>query len=247
MRLVILGSSSKGNCYLLDNGRECLMLECGVDLAETERALDFDISRIRAVAVTHEHGDHARYIRRCIALHLPVYCSRGTAEALELSYDNTIHALPAFAPVSAGGFKLMAFPTRHDAAEPFGFLISHPDCGTVLFATDTYLLPYKFAGLNNILIECNYRDDLLERNIYAERVTPAARKRIVKSHMSYETCIETLQENDLRTVNSIVLIHLSDGNSNAEEFRRGVSEATGKRVTVADKGVIIDPFNVTPF
>jgi hypothetical protein len=64
--------------------------------------------------------------------------------------------------------------------------------------------------------------------------------------MSYDTCKETLLANDLSAVNNIVLIHLSDLNSNATEFQSGIAEATGKTVHVASKGMEID-FNKIPF
>jgi hypothetical protein len=44
-----------------------------------------------------------------------------------------------------------------------------------------------------------------------------------------------------------VLIHLSDGNSNATEFKQQIQMATGKNVHVADAGMIIKDFNKTAF
>jgi phosphoribosyl 1,2-cyclic phosphodiesterase len=140
----------------------------------------------------------------------------------------------------------MPFPVQHDAAEPLGFLIYHPEMGTTLFATDTYYLAYTFKGLNNILIECNYRLDILDENHQAGRVPKVQRDRTIESHLSYHTCRETLLANDLSAVNSIVLIHLSDDNSNAGEFRSGIADATGKQVYVADRGMNLS-FNRTPF
>jgi hypothetical protein len=64
--------------------------------------------------------------------------------------------------------------------------------------------------------------------------------------MSLDTCIKTLKANDLSLVNNIVLIHLSDSNSNEIEFKKEVKQATGKTVTVANNGISID-FNKTPF
>ena len=112
---------------------------------------------------------------------------------------------------------------------------------------DFYYLPCKFAGLNNILIEANYRRDILEANIAAGRLPFAVRNRTLKSHFSYDNCVQALQANDLTRVNNIVLIHLSDGNSNAEQFRQGIKEATGgKTVHIAEAGLVIN-FNKTPF
>ena len=116
----------------------------------------------------------------------------------------------------------------------------------MLFATDTYFLPYKFEGLTNILIECNYREDILKRNIESGKIPPSHYNRLLESHMSFATCKEALLANDLRKVNNIVLIHLSDGNSNAEEFQKDIHLATGKAVHIADRGLKIN-FNKTPF
>jgi ribonuclease BN (tRNA processing enzyme) len=45
-----------------------------------------------------------------------------------------------------------------------------------------------------------------------------------------------LQANDLSEVRKIVLIHLSDGNSDAERMVREIKELTGKDVEVAENG-----------
>ena len=59
----------------------------------------------------------------------------------------------------------MAFKTKHDCADPVGFLIHHKEMGLMLFATDTYYLEYNFEGLNHIFIECNYAKDILYKNV----------------------------------------------------------------------------------
>jgi ribonuclease BN (tRNA processing enzyme) len=58
--------------------------------------------------------------------------------------------------------------------------------------------------------------------------------------MSLQTCIKTLKANDLSQVNNIVLIHLSDRNSDESRFKSDVERATGKVVHVADKGMIVE-------
>lgn len=78
-------------------------------------------------------------------------------------------------------------------------------------------------------------------------MTKALRDRTMKSHMEFDTCKETLLANDLSAVNHIVLIHLSDGNSNADDFKQGIQLATAKTVHIAQKGMTIDNFNKAPF
>jgi phosphoribosyl 1,2-cyclic phosphodiesterase len=148
--------------------------------------------------------------------------------------------------IKIGNFTVVPFKVKHDAAEPIGFFINHPVTGNVLFATDTYFLPNRFANLNNILIEANYSTALLKRNIEAGRIPPMLRDRTLQSHMSYETCKEALLANDLSKVNNIILIHLSNGNSNADEFQADMQAATGKTIHIADSGMQIH-FLKTPF
>lgn len=246
MKLKILGSSSAGNGYLFDNGKEALLVECGCHLDETKRALDFDIARLKGAIVSHEHGDHARSVKKTLESRILCYMSEGTAKALSLEAHPLVICTEEGKPYKIGGFTLQGFPVEHDATEPFGYLIHHREMGTTLFATDTYYLRYRFGGLSNILIECNYRMDILERNLEAGRISKPQRDRTIKSHLSYETCREILEANDLRRVNNIVLIHLSEANSHAEEFLQGIQKLTGKSVHIADKGMTLD-FDKTPF
>lgn len=246
MELKILGSSSSGNCYLFDNGKEALMVECGVPFHKVKVAMDFDLSRIVGCFVSHEHGDHAQSVAKVLESRIPLAMSRGTAQALQLPDNSQVKRMEALKIRRFGDFMVMPFDVKHDAAEPFGYLIKHPEMGTTLFATDTYYLEHKFSGLNNILIECNYDINILDANIAAGLFPAALRNRTVKSHMNIETCLEALEANDLSQVNNIVLIHLSASNSNAKEFQRRVEQKTGKNVIVAQKDMTID-FNKTPF
>lgn len=256
MDLKILGSSSKGNCYIFDNGEEALVVECGIPFKRVQQAMNFDLSRIVGVAISHEHGDHCAAVKQFLECYIPVYTSPGTAEALNISGNNLVQPVNDHLLYKVGGFMIMPFPLEHDASQPFGFLIGHPEMGTVLFATDTRWLRYEpfgmndfltFGGLNNILIECNYRHDILEANIKAGKLHKYQGDRTQKTHCSYAECRATLLAQNLSEVNNIVLIHLSDGNSNASEFKQGIEEATGKNVIIAEPGMTIKNFNKTPF
>jgi phosphoribosyl 1,2-cyclic phosphodiesterase len=68
--------------------------------------------------------------------------------------------------------------------------------------------------------------------------------RIIQSHMNLDTCKKLLMANNLTQVNNIVLIHLSDRNSDAKYFKQTITELTGKNVSVAEPGLVID-FNKT--
>lgn len=247
MKLKILGSSSKGNCYILENESEALLIECGVKLDIVKQELNFNIRKVVGCLLTHEHGDHAKYLSEFMKCGINVYASKGTHAACGTSDNHRAYTTGDEPSYNIGGFKIMPFDVKHDAAEPLGFLINHSETGNVLFLTDTYYVPYKFKNLHNIIVEANYSKEIIDKKRSLGYLPQFLNDRIIKSHMSLETCKELLQANDLTQVNNIVLIHLSDGNSDALHFQTEIQNITGKTVHIADAGVIIENFNKTPF
>jgi phosphoribosyl 1,2-cyclic phosphodiesterase len=245
MELKVIGTGSKGNCYILENDKEALIIECGVNVQAIKQALNFNSSKVVGCIVSHEHMDHAKSINDLIKSGINVYSSNGTFKALQIKNHR---AIPMHNKIvlAIGNFKVMPFDVQHDALEPFGFIIKHKECGNVLFLTDTFYCAYTFNNINNILIEANYSKKIIDAKVNAGASPEFLRNRILKSHMSLENCLTTLSANDLSKVNNIVLIHLSDSNSNEIEFKSSVENATGKSVTVANNGTSIN-FNKTPF
>ena len=245
MNLHCISSSSKGSGYVLSSDNECLVLECGTPLIEVKKVIDFDISRISGVTLSHSHGDHARYINQYIDAGLDVFSSKETFLELGVS-SHRAHAIETEETVQIGLWKVMAFDVIHDTDRPYGFLIHSEQTGNVLFATDTSYLQNTFDNLNNLIVECNYSDEILESNIASGRLHGSMKNRVYNNHMSSSVLIDMLKANDLTHVANIVLIHLSNSNSSASEFRQAVIDATGKNVIIADKDMTIN-FNISPF
>ena len=240
MKLHVLGSSSSGNCYLFQSEKtgEVLAVEAGVKFNKVKKALDFNLNSIVGRIVSHEHGDHAKCVGDFINACIPCYMSQGTKHALGFSSSYWAKGLLPFEQVVINGFRVIPFPIQHDAAEPYGYLIRHEECGTVLFATDTYFLKYKFPGLNNVMLECNYSKEILDANFTAGHIDKKRYERTIKSHMSYDNCLLTLQANDLSQVCKIVLLHLSDNNSNVSKFVDGIGSLYPEiEVTAATPGL----------
>lgn len=239
MELTILGSGSSGNCYVIQNSGEAIIIEAGVRFADVKRVLGYDLRKVAACLVSHEHGDHAGCVADIIESCIPTYASEGTWKALGIS-SSFARECGHGAAFACGGFRVMPFGTNHDAAQPLGFLINHQETGTILFATDTYYLPCTFADLSHIMIECNYVGGALRDNIRNGVVAGSVARRVRRSHMELGTCIDALKANDLSKVRNIVLIHISRNNGDPEYMRRKVVEETGKKVHVAKSGLVIN-------
>jgi len=242
MKLKVLGSGSAGNCYLLQNENETLILECGLPYKTILKGLNFNLSNVVGCLVSHEHKDHSKAIVDVLNNAIDVYTSKGTFEALRVFHDYRTKIIELEHQFRINDFTVLPFETQHDAVDPVGFLIYHSNFGKLLFITDSYYCKYKFSGLNHIMIECNYSSDVLNRNIEAGLVHPVLASRLLKSHFSLENVKEFLNETDLGQVREIILLHLSDSNSNAEQFKEEIEKLTGKPVYIADKDLEIELF-----
>lgn len=251
MNLIVVGSSSRGNAYLLDNGKTALLIECGVAFKEIQKALNFQIHRVAGCLISHEHSDHASSAQHVLTNAIDVYASGGTIGALFPSPSTIVkHRLTTIKggeETKIGEFTVLPFNVQHDASEPLGFLIHHADCGNVLFLTDSYYSKYKFRDLNQIMVECNYSNEILNTRHFNGHIHPHVRNRVLQSHMSLDTVVDLLKANDLSQVNNIVLLHLSSSNSDAGVFTKKVKETTGKPTYIADDGLIVNFSKKTPF
>ena len=167
MKLHVISSSSAGNCYVLESEASALVIECGASPETMFARTGIDARKFVGAVVTHEHGDHAAHIGKYADRAIDVYASRGTLAACHIDKAYRAHALRPMQSVTVGDFVVRAFDVKHDAAEPFGYIIEHEECGKVLFATDTHFIRYNFKSLrlNHILIEANYSQEELDDNI----------------------------------------------------------------------------------
>ena len=236
MKIKVLGSSSKGNCYLLQLKSETLILECGINCKQILKGLNYDLESVVGCLVTHEHKDHSKAIKELTENGIDVFTSKGTLEKLDIKNHRT-KIIESERSFKIGEFKILPFKAEHDAAEPLGFLIRHKEIGKLLFLTDSYYCEYKFKGLNHILIECNYSKNILDRNIENGVIKVFLRNRIVKSHFELNNMIDFLKYNNLKDLKTLTLIHLSADNSDKDLFKKEVERNIGLPVNIAETGL----------
>ena len=227
-----LASGSRGNCYRVNDGSTPLLLEAGIQFKEIQKQLNFRVSELAGCIISHEHKDHSKAVPDMMKAGVNCYMSQGTVEALDVT-GHRLHIIQARQQFQLGTWTILPFETQHDAAEPLGFLLANRDGEKLLYATDTYYIMYRFRGLTHIAVECNYSMDILRANIEAGLVPVELKNRIIQSHFSLENVKGFLKANDLSQVREIWLLHMSDGNSDAERFKREIQELTGKMVFVA--------------
>lgn len=240
MTLQVLGSSSQGNCYILDNGSEALILEAGINLKEVKKALGFNIRKVVGCCVTHQHNDHARYLKVMAGLFHTLALPEVWAAKQDANPDGSraVMILPG-QTYKLGNFLVLPFRVEHDVP-CVGYLVSHPELGQLFFATDTCTCDYSVPGLNHILVECNYSVDALTKAIRENRTDQSQVARLAKSHLEFASTKAFLLNNDLSKVSEVVLIHLSGNNSDRELFVSDIQAMTGKPTYAAYPGLKLE-------
>ena len=227
MNIKVIASGSSGNCYRVSDGKTALLLDAGIPFKRIQIGCGFRTSDIRGCLVTHRHGDHAKAIPKLLERGISVY----GPEELAALYGG-VKDLEALKEYAIGTLSVLPFRVEHDV-ECYGYRIrSEATKETLLYITDTAYVRYTFQGLTHLMVEANYGQEIIMDNAREGKVPLFLAERVVKSHMSIETLLGLLRANDMSQVRQIYLLHLSDGNSDADDFKKQVQKETGAEVYV---------------
>lgn len=238
MKLRCLGSGSSGNCYLLIAGNgETLIIDPGVPIKEIKRTINWNISCVVGAVCTHHHADHAKSVKDLEQMGISVF--KPYESPKPMSIGSTDWTIQGFELTDKAG-KIMHTNADGSECPCYGFLISHQEMGRMLYITDTELIKWRFKNVNQILVEANYSKEIIQQeNPNYEHVC--------RGHMELGTTLEFLKVNKGPDLRNVVLLHLSNDNSDAEMFVARAKEVVGMAdVYVADRGMEIE-LNKEPF
>lgn len=225
MQLITLGSGSSGNTYLLNSDNECLILDAGINPRYVKEALNYDISNIVGVCVTHSHSDHVKYASDYEMMGIPVF----------KPYEKH------FKRYFMGGFEIYPFDLVHNVP-CYGFYIKHKDIENgLIYATDTCYVPYRFRNIGHMLIECNYSKENVDKSAFKY-------EHELKDHMEKETCKEFIRTNVSDSLKTVLLCHLSKNSIEPLQVVDEVKKIANKaNVDVARKGLVVELTDKCPF
>ncbi len=216
MRLSVLASSSRGNASVISAGGISLMVDAGISAARIRKGLaecELSVSSLQGIFLTHEHHDHIcglGVLSKKDSLQL--YCSRYLVSDLRpgVAAHTSFTCLEHGSCIKLGELSVTAFNVRHDAYEPFGYLIEHggrklgylTDSGTV-----TPDIIRRLQGVDALYLESNYDPEMLENSGRA----PALIDRICGDwgHLSNGQACELVRSLAHPGLQHVVLGHLS--------------------------------------
>lgn len=229
MKLKCIATGSTGNCYTLtSNSGETLILDCGIPIKEIKKGLNWNVKDVVGVLCTHKHLDHSKSVKDFETMGIPIY-----APYLKIDYMS----------MNMGEFTVKPFDLTtidgrwtHTNADGtpcpiFGFLITHPEIGRMLYITDCELIKWRFKDINHILLGVNYDKDLVDKD------NDPKTRHVFRGHLSIDTACDFVKANDSDSLQNVIMCHLSSENADKDSFVAKMKNAVnGANVDVAEQG-----------
>ena len=187
--------------------------------------------------------DHSRSLKDFKSIGIPVFAPYEKFE-------------PHFYTKIYGEFEVKDFPlttadnrwthTNADGSECpcYGFLITHPEIGKMLYITDTKLIKWRFKGINHILLGTNYDKDLVNVDNQSKA------NHVFRGHLSIDTACEFVKSNNSNDLQNVIMCHLSSENADSDSFIEKMKKvAKNANVDVAEpnKEWVLSNPNECPF
>jgi len=230
-------SGSAGNLYRVTaDGHPPLLIEAGVAYKALQRAVGFGVTQVAGCLVSHAHLDHSRAVEYLVAQAVPVYTGRETAEAILERGHHNLHAVDAGQEFQIGPWTVLPFDLVHDVP-CLGFLVVSQAGEKLLYISDTSYCEYRFENVAIAAVEANYSRGILDRLVDNGTLNQHHAARVIRNHMSIEHAAQLLQTLAVPPLREVHLLHLSDGNSSAQDFQAQIERIVGVPVYVAGEGV----------
>jgi phosphoribosyl 1,2-cyclic phosphodiesterase len=234
LRFASLASGSKGNCLVADADGTRVLVDCGLNLRDTERRLarlGLQPGDISGLLITHEHGDHAHGVFDFAAAHgITVYLTYGTMVALKAEGRVIEGVRMVFVngreSFFIDGLQVAPFTVPHDAREPVQYVLSDGErrLGVLTdIGAPTAHVAQVLSGLNALVLETNYDRDLLWNGGYPRWL----KQRIAGpfGHLDNEDSGRLLGALDCSRLKHLIGAHLSQQNNTPELARAALARA----------------------
>lgn len=257
-QFAVLGSGSKGNSALFRHGGAGILIDAGLGVRMTTERLasvDYDLSRIAAVVLTHTHGDHVDtgVFRAMSRRGIPLYCHEGHHNELTRAPGYTAldrvglvrfyDERPFMAP---SGFRIEPVTAWHDGGPTFGFRLEAGAGGkrrgvAVGYLTDTGTWSDEtveaLADVDVLAVEFNH--DVMMQRTSGRHPSLIARNLGDRGHLSNRQAADLVGSILARSrrdrIAHLVLLHLSDQCNRPEIALREAGEVvreSGRQVFI---------------
>ena len=227
IRFISFGSGSSGNSSYIGDSECGIIIDAGVEGRVVENVLrenGISIDKVKGILVTHDHGDHIRYLYNIVRYHphIGVYCTPRTFNGIMRRHSVSRRLRDFHRPIykeimfQLGSFEITAFDVSHDGSDNCGYFISRPASGRrFAIATDlgciTPRVEYYLSQAQHIVLEANYDAGLLAVGPYPEHLK--ARIKAPSGHLDNAVTARFLASIATPELSHVWLCHLSNDNN----------------------------------
>ena len=232
MKIVVIGSGSDGNCTYIKGESATILIDAGISFRQLKAKLaERNITDLKfdALFITHEHGDHTKYIGSIVK-------NTGVKYYMaEMSYYNVSSSIfsdvkiyeqgfvEPFSSITINDMRISFISLSHDSLECLGLIIEEHNKKLVYVADTGYLSEeYRDAltGANCYLFEANH-DPAMEM----ESNRPQELKNRVlgdRGHLSNEDSAVNLSYLITDKTKNIIFLHRSRDCNSLERLKETV-------------------------
>lgn len=234
LRFSLLGSGSSGNALLVATPEGSILVDAGLSfkrLNERAAAIGESLENLRAVFITHEHGDHVLGLGTLARrTNVPVYLTPATHQNLpkHIGLLPNVKLFEAGERIAVDGFEIDSFSVWHDAVDPVSYAIRWGGAQLGL-ATDlgkpSNVVRRRLMGSHALILESNYCPNMLRTSSY-----PAAIRQRIKSthgHLSNADMSSLLSELLHDALQWVIAVHISQENNSADLARSMAQRVLG--------------------
>ena len=219
-----------------------MLIDGGISCRETEKRMNklaLPMKRVKAIFVSHEHGDHIYGVARLSKKYqLPVYITSPTLKNGNLTLrEELVLPFKAYEPIRIGNLMVTPFPKFHDAADPHSFIVSSDTVNVGVFTdigrTCEHLVKH-FRECHAVFLEANYDEVMLDTGRY-----PLGLKNRIRDgfgHLSNTQALELFRQHKSRQLSHLFLSHLSKQNNSPKLVKDMFTKmADGTEIVIAPR------------
>jgi phosphoribosyl 1,2-cyclic phosphodiesterase len=219
MKLVVLGSGSKGNATYIEHNNTKILIDCGLSFRQIQtrlRTKELDLDNLDGVLITHEHSDHIGGLNVLLnKTKTTCFVTQETYDSFYYKYadninDSMIEHITPHDSFTIKDFTIYPLSISHDASDAVGYIITYED-KKIVYITDIGYLPKKdyelLMNADLYVFESNYDVTMLftsNRPFYLKQRIDS-----VKGHMSNTDSAYNLAQLVGDRTKAIILAHPS--------------------------------------
>lgn len=234
MIFYLFASGSKGNCFLLQDEHSNIIIDCGTTkryLTSCFDSIDFHLSDLDAILLTHTHSDHISQIKmfKDQVIYSPVTIK-----------DYKVNLVEADVPFHLEHLTVRPIALSHDAENTTGYIFEswHEK---LVYITDTGYVKDKYLPLlkdaDYIVLESNHDIEMLmgtSRPYYLkQRITSDS------GHLCNEDCARILDEIVTEKTKMVILAHISQEANTREKALQVAYDTLRKHEGSLNKNLVV--------